>query len=106
MAKQITIPYEDKEYTLEYNRKAIQRMERSGFRIGDLQDKPGTSIPQLFQGAFYMHHRSLKTEVIDDIYANLEDDGDELMEALGEMYQDALLTMIRPSGNIKWEKNW
>ena len=40
MAKQLCIKYNDKEYTLEYTRKSIELMERRGFKISDIQDKP------------------------------------------------------------------
>ena len=60
MAKQLCIKYNDKEYTLEYTRKSIELMERRGFKISDIQDKPVTTLTALFAGAFLAHHKFVK----------------------------------------------
>jgi hypothetical protein len=50
MAKQITFEFEGKNYTLEFTRKSIETMERQGFVIGDIVDKPMLTLPALFAG--------------------------------------------------------
>ena len=52
MAKKISFVHDGKEYTLEYTRKSIEIMERQGFVIGDIVDKPMLTLPALFAGAF------------------------------------------------------
>lgn len=107
--KQIKIPYEDKEYTLEFNRKSVEQCEKLGFVLKDLETKPGSQIRLLFRGAFLAHHKYIKDDALNDIFNNLANK-DEIIAALVEMYQDTLLTMISNTeanqGNIKWEKNW
>ena len=57
MGKSITFEYEEKKYTLEFNRKSVERLERSGFVLDEISSKPLVMIPMLFHGAFYMHHK-------------------------------------------------
>ena len=59
MAKRIRIPSGDKKYVLEYTRKTASVMERSGFSLDELTDKPNTMIPMLFRGAFLANHKAL-----------------------------------------------
>jgi hypothetical protein len=68
MAKQIRFEYDGKEYTLEFTRKSIETMERQGFVASDMVDKPMTTLPALFAGAFLAHHRYIKKELVDEIY--------------------------------------
>lgn len=110
MAKQINITYNDKEYTLEYTRKSIERMERQGFVISDIERAPMTSLPVLFAGAFIAHHGSVRTSVIDEIFTKMPDK-DTLLEKLSEMYRepfDALMADPEESdeGNAQWGANW
>lgn len=107
--KQIKIPYEDKEYTLEYTRNSVKKMEQAGFVIQDIKSKPATLIPLLFAGAFMSRHKFIKQEIIDELYDNLKNK-DDIIGALAEMYQDTLLTIISNTdeepGKVEWEKNW
>lgn len=83
--KPIRFEYEGTQYTLEFNRNTVRTMENQGFRVDELGSRPMTMLPQLFQGAFLMHHRFLKKDVIDEIYAHMGDK-DKLLEKLGELY--------------------
>ena len=65
MSKQLKFTYQDKEYTLEYTRRSVEQMEKSGFIASDIQDKPMTVLPALFRGAFLANHRFVKTDIID-----------------------------------------
>lgn len=109
MAKQLSIKYNDKEYTLEYTRKSIELMERRGFKISDIQDKPVTTLPALFAGAFLAHHKFVKPEVTDEIFAKLKNK-DELLTKLAEMYNEPILAMLDETedseGNLDWEPSW
>ena len=46
-------------------------MEKKGFIAADVEKKPMTLLPALFAGAFLAHHRFVKRDVIDNIYARL-----------------------------------
>ena len=113
MAKQLTIndPTTGVTYTLEYTRKTVEMMEKSGFVADDVQRKPMTMLPALFAGAFLAHHRFVKRDVIDNIYACLNHK-DELISALVEMYNDPLLSLLDEpeqegnEGNLSWKTGW
>ena len=93
MAKQLTIndPTTGVTYTLEYTRKTL--------------------LPALFAGAFLAHHRFVKRDVIDSIYARMNHK-DELIAALVEMYNDSLLSLLDEpeqegnEGNLSWKTGW
>ena len=98
----------DKRYVLEYNRSAIVRMEREGFKIENIEKTPLSTIVLLMRGAFYMHNPSLSNEEIDAICEELEVGGDEFIKALMELYTSALMALSgqdkKKTKNFKWEK--
>ena len=81
MAKQIIFTYEGKDYTLEYTRRTVQQMEAEGFVGEDVEKRPMTLLPALFAGAFKAHHRFVKQEVIDKIFAAMPDAESERVAA-------------------------
>ena len=113
MAKQLTItdPASGVTYTLEYTRKTVEMMEKQGFIAADVEKKPMTLLPALFAGAFLAHHRFVKRDVIDNIYARLSHK-DELINRLVEMYNDPLVTLLDETeqgdseGNLSWKAGW
>ena len=114
MAKQLTIddPVTGIIYTLEFTRKTIEMMEKNGFVISDMDRKPMTLLPALFAGAFLAHHRFVKRDVIDGVYAKLNHK-DELIGALVEMYNDSLMALFDEpeqqedeAGNPNWKAGW
>ncbi len=114
MAKQLTIndPASGVTYTLEYTRKTIEAMEKNGFVVSDMERKPMTLLPALFAGAFLAHHRFVKRDVIDGIYARLKHK-DELIGALVEMYNEPLMALLdepeqqeNEEGNLSWKTGW
>lgn len=111
MAKTITISFEGTEYTLEFTRKSIEILEKRGFKITDIQDKPVTTLPMLFAGAFLAHHKFLKSNIIDEIFDKLKNK-DELFNKLVEMYNEPILAMMEDSdteeneGNSGWGASW
>ena len=98
-------------YTLEYTRKTVEAMEKNGFVAADVERKPMTLLPALFAGAFLAHHRFVKRDVIDSIYARMNHK-DELIAALVEMYNDPLLSLLDEpeqegnEGNLSWKTGW
>ena len=109
MAKTITIQYEGTEYTLEFTRKSIEQMERQGFDIGEIRDKPMTTLPGLFAGAFLAHHRFVKKDVIDAIFTKITNK-QEFLSKLAEMYSEPLEALMdepeESEGNATWGASW
>ncbi len=113
MVKQLTIndPVSGVTYTLEFTRKTIELMEKNGFIVADVERKPMTLLPALFAGAFLAHHRFVKRDVIDAIYAKLNHK-DELIGALVEMYNEPLMALLdepeqeNDEGNLSWKAGW
>ncbi|MCH5203135.1 MAG: DUF5055 domain-containing protein [Oscillospiraceae bacterium] len=109
MAKTITINFEGTEYTLEFTRKSIETMEKQGFVVGDIAEKPMSTLPVLFAGAFLAHHRFVKKDIVDKIFAKLTNK-QEFIQKLAEMYSEPLEAMMdepeESEGNLTWGASW
>lgn len=109
MAKTIGFSYEGKDYTLEFTRRTIKQMEDEGFVAKNIDDRPMTLLPALFAGAFKAHHRFVKQDVIDDIYAHMPNK-DKLIEKLAEMYNEPILSLMEEpedsAKNVDWMTSW
>lgn len=109
MAKQLKFTYGDKEYTLEFTRRTVSEMERSGFVISEITEKPMSVLPALFEGAFLAHHRMVKKSTVNDIYAHMPNK-QELIGKLGEMYNEPIAALMdepeEAEGNVNWTANW
>jgi hypothetical protein len=109
MAKQIIFTYDGKEYTLEYTRRTIKQMEDEGFVARNIDDRPMTLLPALFAGAFKAHHRFVKTDVIDEIYAHMPNKED-LIGKLAEMYNEPIVSLMEEpedtAKNVEWTASW
>jgi len=109
MKKQIFVEYDDKNYTLEYNRSSVEKLERQGFTINLVDEKPMTMLPMLFSGAFLANHSNIKRTVVDAIF-NSMNNKTELYGALGEMYGDTLNSLFEETEggekNVTWEKSF
>lgn len=109
MAKQLTFTYDGKDYTLEFTRRTVAEMEKKGFIASDITDKPMTTLPALFAGAFLAHHRFVKEDVINDIYSRLTKKED-LIGKLAEMYNEPILALVeepeKAEGNLDWTATW
>lgn len=109
MAKQITFEFEGKEYVLEFTRKSIETMEKQGFIASEIAEKPVSTLPALFAGAFLAHHPYVKREVIDRIFDKLTNK-QELISKLAEMYNEPIMALVdepdEEEGNVNWEANW
>lgn len=108
MAKTIKFSFEGKDYTLEFTRNSIKAMESQGFTLSQVSDKPISVLPALFKGAFIAHHKFLKQEVIDSIFAKMTN-RESLFETLAEMYNEPIVSLMNEpdadEGNISWTTN-
>lgn len=109
MAKQIMFTFEGKDYTLEFTRRTVKRMEEEGFSLGDVEKRPVSLLPALFAGAFKAHHPFVKAEEIDRIFAVFPNKSD-LISKLGDMYNDPILTLMdepeETAGKLDWTASW
>lgn len=109
MNKTLCFSFDDKDYTLEFTRRTVQEMEKRGFVISEIENKPISLLPAMFAGAFLAHHRFVKQEVIDEIFSKLTDK-ETLINKLAEMYHDPFITLIEEPkdspGNVEWTANW
>ncbi len=109
MAKQLNFTYKDKEYTLEFTRRTVMEMEKKGFIAAEVEQKPMSTLPALFEGAFLAHHRFEKKDVIDDIFAHMTNKED-LIGKLAEMYNEPIMTLVEEpedsKGNVSWVASW
>ena len=108
MAKSITLPVNDTEYTLEFSRATVKQIEAQGFRLGELFDMPATMIPLLVRGAFMKHHPKMSQKVIeDDIFANIGDKQGFLNALIG-LYNETVNTLFDEpdeAKKIQWTTN-
>lgn len=109
MAKTISITYEGSEYTLEYTRRSVEQMEKQGFDIREVLNKPMTTLPAMFAGAFLANHRFVKKEVVDAIFESLSNK-QEFVQKLSEMYNEPIEALMDDpedgAGNASWGANW
>lgn len=110
MAKVLTIEHEGKEYTLEFTRRSVERMEKEGFVASDIISKPVSTLPVLFEGAFYAHHRHIADDVREAIFKKIPNKSDFLTK-LAEMYNEPIDALLAEpdegdEGNVTWTANW
>lgn len=109
MAKTITMSYDGKEYTLEFTRRSIMQMEKDGFVASDIQDKPMSSLPALFAGAFIAHHRLAPKATIEAMFDRIPKKS-EFLGKLAEMYAEGYESLMaepeESEGNASWVTNW
>lgn len=105
MAKTIKFSFEGNDYTLEFTRNTIRTMESQGFTLSQVSDKPISVLPALFRGAFLAHHKFIKAEVVDKIFAKMTD-REKLFETLADMYNEPIVALMNEpaadEGNISW----
>lgn len=109
MAKQLKFTFEGEDYTLEYTRRTVSEMEKNGFVANDIDTKPMTVLPALFEGAFLAHHRFVKKDVIQTIYSKMTHKED-LIGKLAEMYNEPIMALVtepdKSEGNVDWTASW
>lgn len=109
MAKTINFNFEGEDYTLEFTRASVATLEKQGFNINDISDKPLTTLPALFAGAFIAHHRFVRREVVDRIFDKMTNKKDLVMR-LAEMYNETIESLVdepeESEGNLEWGASW
>nr|DAO79125.1 MAG TPA: protein of unknown function (DUF5055) [Caudoviricetes sp.] len=84
-------------------------MEKKGFIAAEVESKPMSTLPALFEGAFLAHHRFEKKEVINAIFAKLTNK-EELIGKLAEMYNEPIMALVEEpaesEGNLNWTASW
>ena len=109
MAKQLIFTFEGKEYTLEFTRRTVAEMEKKGFIASEITDKPMTTLPALFAGAFLANHKFVKQDVIENIYSKLTNK-ESLIGKLAEMYNEPIMALVEEpeedKGNVDWTATW
>ena len=109
MAKQLKFTFEGKEYVLEFTRRTVTEMEKKGFIAAEAEQKPMSTLPALFEGAFLAHHRFVKKDVIDNIFAHMTNKED-LIGKLAEMYNEPIMALVEEpeenEGNVSWTASW
>lgn len=103
----IVIKFKDKEYTLEFNRNSVVKMERDGFEVSKAEERPLSTLVELSRGAFIMHHPNMKDNEIDEIVDNIQNKT-EFVNVLAEMYKNVVECIIKDKvnkeGNATWAK--
>ena len=109
MSKQLEFEHDGKKYTLEFTRRTVSEMEKKGFIASEITDKPMTTLPALFAGAFLANHRFVKQETIEEIFSKLTKKKD-LIGKLAEMYNEPIMALVEDpeenKGNISWTATW
>ena len=101
----ITFEHKGTQYILEFTRDSIKQMERVGFSLDAIEDRPMSSCETLFRGAFSAHHPRISQATVQEIW---EDMGDKngLFEALVELYSvpfEAMLKEPEEGKKIEWK---
>lgn len=106
MNRKIEFKYNGKDYVLEYNRKAVEYIERQGFIISQLAEKPMLMLPMAFEGLFFKNHKNVKKSEIDEIYDKFKDKN-ALISTIAEMLNETYSTLQddpeENEGNIDWK---
>ena len=109
MAKQLKFTYNEKDYVLEFTRRTVTEMEKKGFIAAEVENKPMSTLPALFEGAFLAHHRFEKKETINAIF-NRMTNKEELIGKLAEMYHEPIMALVEEpeesEGNVDWVASW
>lgn len=91
MAKTITFTYKEVDYTLEYTRSTIKKMETDKIDFADLEAHQLTAMVDIFKYAFWAHHKkAFKDEDLVVEILTLFTNKEQLVEALMEMIDDTL----------------
>ena len=91
----IVDPDEGREYTLEYSRRTVAKVEQAGLDVNNIEAKSMTMIPLLFWGAFLMHHPHMTKEQTDKIlFDGLGGLNPSELEHLGKLFAEPFQTLI------------
>ena len=79
-------------------------MEADGINLTELDKKPVTILPKLFEYAFFANHKRISKELIGEMFGLLTDKN-EMYNKLSEMAMETLNTLFEDSTEknaIKW----
>lgn len=100
--KPMEIRFDDKTYTLEFNRNSVVSAERHGLNLSMLQEAPMTMIPLLFFAAFKMHHPQMNREQTDHIlFDEMHGLSGAEVQRLCDLYNEPTSTLIHDGGERK-----
>lgn len=106
MSKKIEFNYNGTDYVLEYNRKSIEFMERQGFVLSELIEKPMLMLPMAFEGLFLKNHKNVKRTEVEEIYNKFKNK-DSLIQTIADMLNETYSTLQEEpegnEGNIDWK---
>lgn len=91
--EEMNFDYKGNHYTLGFTRRTALAMEQSGFNIYEIETKPLTRIPQLWNGAFMLYHKRVTEDQKREIWNHMRRK-DEIVTRLGEMYMDAVASLV------------
>lgn len=104
MATKATFEFEGNEYTLEYNRDSLRKMEGVGFEVNMLESKIMLGLSFLFYGALVKHHPRVNLNEANRILDGILDGGgytvEDILTVLSEMYAE-VFTQSETSGKKK-----
>lgn len=107
MGNTIKLTVADKQYTLEFSRRTIIKLEADGFvgKKGEELKKqdPVTFMYKFIGYAFLKNHPEMTEEEINDIIDNIGD-LEGFMNAIAEILQASLSVIEGGKGNVKWER--
>lgn len=98
--EEMNFDYKGNHYTLAFTRRTAQALEHSGFNIYEVETKPLTRIPQLWSGAFALHHKRVTEEQKREIWNHMRRK-DDVVTKLGAMYMDAVATLVVDSEEVE-----
>ena len=106
MSKKIEFSYNGTDYTLEYNRKAVEFIERQGFVISELAEKPMLMLPMAFEGLFFKNHKNIKKSEVEEIFDKFKDK-EALISTIADMLEETYSSLQdEPKDdekNIEWK---
>ena len=98
----------DVDYILEYTRKTLEKIGVDGIVLADMNKKPVTILPKLFEYAFYDHHKRIKKAEVEEIF-HLFTNKNEMYNKLSEMATDTLNTLFEEDSSknaISWKASF
>ena len=101
----ISFEHKGTQYTLEFSRESVKRMESVGFSLENAANQPVTALLTLFKGAFITHHPRISQSVIDEIWDDLGNK-DGLFDALISLYNEPVEALMKEPDEgkkIEWK---
>lgn len=110
MQKELTFTYEGSKYTLAFTRQTVQQLTRQGFNPEQVTEQPAIGVLALFRGAFLVHHRGIKPDLVEKIWDKTVNK-QELLGKLMDMYAEPINVLLTDSDeddekNVTWEANF